>query len=140
MRSGATFEVEKTAIIHFTRKTYKSDTEPFAIRGRLIRPKTQVKVLGVIMDTGLKYEDHIARAATKGLRAAMELQRLRGLEVQVMETRKTKLGADHPDTLISMGNLAHTYWSQDRRLKAVDLMRRCVRAQKEKLGSGHPDY
>jgi hypothetical protein len=28
------------------------------------------------------------------------------LEVQAMETRKTKLGADHPDTLTSMANLA----------------------------------
>lgn len=39
-RSGATFEAEKTAIIHFTRKAYKSDSEPFAIRGQLVRPKT----------------------------------------------------------------------------------------------------
>lgn len=78
-RSGATFEAEKTAIIHFTRKAYKSDSEPFAIKGRLVRPKTQVKVLRMIMDSGLKYKEHIARAATKGLEAAMELQRLRGL-------------------------------------------------------------
>ncbi len=34
------------------------------------------------------------------------------LEVQVMETRKTKLGADHPDTLTSINNLASTYRSQ----------------------------
>ncbi|RKK91058.1 hypothetical protein BFJ68_g16279, partial [Fusarium oxysporum] len=78
-RSGATFETEKTAIIHFTRKAYKSDSEPFTIRGQLVRPKTQVKVLGVIMDSGLKYKEHIARAATKGWKAVMELQRLRGL-------------------------------------------------------------
>ncbi len=31
------------------------------------------------MDAGLKYKEHIAQAATKGLNAAMELQRLRGL-------------------------------------------------------------
>jgi hypothetical protein len=31
------------------------------------------------------------------------------LEVQVIETSKTKLGADHPDTLTSMNNLAHTW-------------------------------
>ncbi len=31
------------------------------------------------------------------------------LEVQVMETIKTKLGADHPSTLTSMANLASTY-------------------------------
>ena len=78
-RSGASFETEKTAIIHFTRKAHKSDSEPFTIRGQLVRPKTQVKILGMIMDAGLKYKEHIAQAATKGLNAAMELQRLRGL-------------------------------------------------------------
>jgi hypothetical protein len=31
------------------------------------------------------------------------------LEVQVMETRKMKLGEDHPDTLTSMASLASTY-------------------------------
>ncbi|KAK3896330.1 kinesin light chain 3, partial [Staphylotrichum tortipilum] len=36
------------------------------------------------------------------------------LEVQVMETSKSKLGADHPDTLTSMGNLASTYRNQGR--------------------------
>ncbi|KZL83841.1 kinesin light chain 3 [Colletotrichum incanum] len=36
------------------------------------------------------------------------------LDVQVMETRKTKLGADHPDTLTSMANLASTYRNQGR--------------------------
>lgn len=30
------------------------------------------------------------------------------LEAQVIETRKTKLGADHPSTLTSMANLAFT--------------------------------
>jgi len=31
------------------------------------------------------------------------------LEVQVMDMRKKLLGADHPDTLGNMGNLASTY-------------------------------
>ena len=31
-----------------------------------------------------------------------------------METRKTKLGADHLDTLMSMGNLVSTYSYQGR--------------------------
>ncbi|OIW24969.1 hypothetical protein CONLIGDRAFT_583698 [Coniochaeta ligniaria NRRL 30616] len=35
-----------------------------------------------------------------------------GLFSQVMETRKTKLGADQPNTLTSMGNLASTYRNQ----------------------------
>lgn len=33
-RSGATFEADKTAIIHFARKPYKDDSAPFVIKGR----------------------------------------------------------------------------------------------------------
>jgi len=33
------------------------------------------------------------------------------VEVQVMETRKRVLGAEHPFTLTSMANLAHTWKS-----------------------------
>ncbi|KAJ5500659.1 hypothetical protein N7453_009710 [Penicillium expansum] len=78
-RSGATFEADKTAIIHFTPKMRKSDHEPFTIKGQTVVPKDHVKILGVLMDTRLKYKEHIARAASKGLEAAMELRRLRGL-------------------------------------------------------------
>ncbi|KAI2928635.1 hypothetical protein CBS147321_10997 [Aspergillus niger] len=78
-RSGATFEAEKTTIIHFTPKAYKLDREPFTIKGQTVEPKDHVKILGVLMDTSLKYKEHIARAASKGLEAVMELRRLRGL-------------------------------------------------------------
>ena len=78
-RSGATFEVDKTAIIHFAPKARKSDHEPFTIKGQTVAPQGHVKILGVLMDTRLKYKEHIARAASKGLEAAMELRRLRGL-------------------------------------------------------------
>ncbi|RKK24129.1 hypothetical protein BFJ67_g16781 [Fusarium oxysporum f. sp. cepae] len=78
-RSGATFEAEKTAIIHFTRYTGRVDSEPFIIKGERVFPKDQVKILGVIMDSRLHYKQHISRAATKGLEAAMELKRLKGM-------------------------------------------------------------
>nr|AEB91360.1 unknown [Verticillium dahliae VdLs.17] len=78
-RSGATFEADKTAVIHFTRWAKRSDSEPFTIKGQTVKPKQHVKILGVIMDIGLRYREHIARVATKGLEAAMELKRLRGL-------------------------------------------------------------
>ncbi|KAH7464117.1 hypothetical protein FOMA001_g17824 [Fusarium oxysporum f. sp. matthiolae] len=78
-RSGATFEAEKTAIIHFTRYTGRLDSGPFTIKGERVFPKDQVKILGVIMDSRLHYKQHIARAATKGLGAAMELKRLKGM-------------------------------------------------------------
>jgi putative hemolysin len=43
------------------------------------------------------------------------------LEVQVMETSETVLGAEHPDTLTSMANLASTYRNQGRWEKAEEL-------------------
>jgi hypothetical protein len=78
-RSGATFEAEKTAIIHFTPKAHKSERKPFTIKGQAVEPKDHVKILGVVMDSRLKYKEHIARAASKGIEAAIELRRLRGL-------------------------------------------------------------
>ncbi|KAI2868281.1 hypothetical protein CBS11852_11371 [Aspergillus niger] len=45
-RSGATFEAEKTTIIHFTPKAYKLDREPFTIKGQTVEPKDHVKILG----------------------------------------------------------------------------------------------
>ena len=78
-RSGATFEADKTAVIHFTRKAYKANSEPFTIKGQNVQPKDHVKILGVVMDAKLRYKEHIARAASKGLSAAMELKRLSGL-------------------------------------------------------------
>jgi ribonuclease HI len=82
-RSGATFKAEKTAVIHFTRKAYKSATDPFIIKGQSVLPKDHVKILGVLMDARLKYQKHIARAAAKGLEVALELRRLRGLSPSV---------------------------------------------------------
>lgn len=46
-----------------------------------MKPKDHVKILGVLIDTRLKYKEHIARVASKGLEAAIELRRLRGLSL-----------------------------------------------------------
>ncbi|KAL3246594.1 hypothetical protein ABHI18_012678, partial [Aspergillus niger] len=48
-RSGATFEAEKTAIIHFTPKAYILDREPFTIKGQTVEPKDHVMILGVLI-------------------------------------------------------------------------------------------
>ncbi|CAG8108440.1 unnamed protein product [Penicillium nalgiovense] len=56
-----------------------------------------------------------------------------------METRKRKLGADHPDTLTSMANLAFTWESTGQHAEAIDLLRACVVKQQRVLGLAHPD-
>ncbi|PVH91024.1 hypothetical protein DM02DRAFT_722456 [Periconia macrospinosa] len=61
------------------------------------------------------------------------------LEVQVMETSKKKLGADHPSTLTSMANLASTYRNQGRWDAAEELEVQVMETSKKKLGADHPD-
>ncbi|XWX00663.1 hypothetical protein V2A60_008684 [Cordyceps javanica] len=78
-RSGATFNAKKTAIMHFTRNARKANVTPIVIKEQSIQPKEQAKILGVIMDTRLKFRQHVQEVAPKGMEAAMELKRLRGL-------------------------------------------------------------
>ncbi|KAK5651032.1 hypothetical protein OQA88_1501, partial [Cercophora sp. LCS_1] len=61
------------------------------------------------------------------------------LFVQVMETSKTKLGADHPDTLTSIDNLASTFWKQGRWQEAEKLEVQVMETRKTKFGADHPD-
>jgi hypothetical protein len=58
--------------------------------------------------------------------------------MQVMETRKKKLGTDHPHTLTSMNNLAFTLKGQGRHMEAIKLMQDCVQLSKRTLGANHP--
>jgi tetratricopeptide (TPR) repeat protein len=52
---------------------------------------------------------------------------------------KKKLGADHPDTLNSMANLASTYGNQGRWDAAEELEVQVMETHKKKLGADHPD-
>lgn len=82
-RSGATFEHDKTAIVHFTRTASRSSNTPFMINGKPIQPKDSAKILGVVMDSRLRFKEHMANAATKGLIAAIALRRLRMISPQI---------------------------------------------------------
>jgi hypothetical protein len=66
-------------VLHFTRNKARASTAPFTIQGQAVQPRGSAKILGVVMDTELRYKEHMARAATRGLRAAMALKRLRML-------------------------------------------------------------
>jgi hypothetical protein len=57
--------------------------------------------------------------------------------VQVIETRKRMLGAEHPDTLASMANLAYTWKGQLRDKEATALMKECVQLRERVLGLDH---
>jgi len=60
------------------------------------------------------------------------------LEVQVMETRKRVLGAEHRDTLAGINNLAFTFWNQGRWKEAEELGVQVLKTKKRVLGAEHP--
>ncbi|KAJ5819454.1 hypothetical protein N7474_005045 [Penicillium riverlandense] len=127
--------------------------------------KQRVRLLGVTDGEAL---DSTAMLAT-AYRLGGLWEEAEKLEVQVMETRKMKLGQDHPDTLTSIANLASTYssraetrktrlgeddhpdtlssianlaatfWNQARWEEAEQLFVQVVETHKTKLGEDHPD-
>jgi hypothetical protein len=61
------------------------------------------------------------------------------LQWQVMDKRKKLLGADHPNTLRSMTNQAHTYHSQGKWNEAEQLQVQIMDMRKKLLSADHPD-
>ena len=70
------FEGEKTILVYFTRNTDQTNTTPFIIKGKTVILGHTVKILRVVIDAELQYKQYVAKAATKGLIAAMALKRL----------------------------------------------------------------
>ncbi|KAJ7728980.1 hypothetical protein B0H14DRAFT_3621656 [Mycena olivaceomarginata] len=61
------------------------------------------------------------------------------LDAMVLEKWKQLLGADHPDTLQAMANLAATYGQLGRYKEAEPLDGTVLEKQKQLLGADHPD-
>ena len=83
--SGAIFNPEKTILIHFTRNKSNLIAEGAAsayiqFGQETIKPKPELKLLGVVFDQKLTYKHHIAKAAKRGIKAALALKRLKNLK------------------------------------------------------------
>jgi hypothetical protein len=79
---GATFDPKKTALIHFTRAPKTKMPRPqnaVWFMGVPIAPAQQVKLLGVIFDPELRFQQHAVRAAIRGIKQAFALNQLKGL-------------------------------------------------------------
>jgi hypothetical protein len=68
-----------------------------------------------------------------------DLNNAEQLKVQVLDMRKKLLGAEHPDTISSIGNLASTYRNQGRLNEAEKLEVQVMVIRKKLLGAEHPD-
>lgn len=78
--SGASFQPDKTALIHFTRTPSRlEDRTPLCVKGQRAEDSWYTKILGIMLDQQLRYDIFTAWVAKWGLRVAMALRRLRGL-------------------------------------------------------------
>ena len=119
-RSGVVFEGEKTVIIHFSRQPDRTSGRSFTIKGESIVPKETTKILGVIMDSQLRYKEHIAKTTTKGLLAAMALK---GLRLVSPLTARRLFGA----TVAPVVDYASSVWMHACGSKGMNLMNRVQR-------------
>ena len=125
-RSGATFEGEKTSFVHFTRDARRTDMVPVMVKGEPVAPKNSAKVLGVVMDSELRFKEQIASAATKGLNAAMALKRLRMVSPSAA---RQLFGA----TVCSIVDYASTIWSHAIERSGVALLNRVQKTEAQAI-------
>lgn len=55
-RSGAAFEGEKTTLVYSTRNTARTSDQPIVVKGQDIYPTAKAKILGVVLDSELRYK------------------------------------------------------------------------------------
>ncbi|KAL1581903.1 hypothetical protein WHR41_09480 [Cladosporium halotolerans] len=96
--SGAVFEAEKTAFIHFVRPL-QPDQGPLnhlVFGNKTITPKRSVKILGVTLDSGLSMNEHVSKAVAKAIGKCMALRKIRG--VRPAQMRQMYMAAVVPPT------------------------------------------
>ena len=79
--SGAVFEAQKTAFIHFVRPLQpdRGPTNHLVFGNKTIAPKQSVKILGVTLDSGLSMNEHVSKAVSKAIGKCMALRKIRGV-------------------------------------------------------------
>ena len=61
------------------------------------------------------------------------------IEEKVLKVRKRILSEKHPDTLMSINNLALSYNNLGQRQEAIELQEKVLKMRKKILGEKHPD-
>jgi hypothetical protein len=119
-RSEASSEGDKTYFIHVTRNSRLCVDEPIAVKEQEVQPTLRVKIMGLEVDSRLRYQERTACAATRGLRTTMALKRLRGLSLPM--TRKL-----FNATVAPVVDYASPIWTHARGVRAERALNRVQR-------------
>jgi len=79
--SGAVFEASKTVFVHYTRSRRQGavSDKVLTFKGEDIKLTCAAKILGVIMDSALKFRQHLARASKRAVAAAQAVRRMKNM-------------------------------------------------------------
>jgi WD40 repeat protein/serine/threonine protein kinase/tetratricopeptide (TPR) repeat protein len=137
--------------------------ELFKIREKMLGPNDEMTILTVanlgvnLKDAGqireaipllekaheaIKKDSELAWVTGKLIEAytkAGERDKVANLLQKQLDTKKTALGPDHPQTLKSMNELGVFYWQLRQFNKAIPVFEELVKLQEAKLGRDHPE-
>ena len=79
IKSSITFQVDKTVLIHFTYSQAYFLLSLLTIKAKVVPLSPKVKILGVVINSQLKFYLHIAHAAKRRLYIVIALKQLKDL-------------------------------------------------------------
>jgi hypothetical protein len=138
-RSGQETHYHIAKMLLYRSVTWDSASEDYAFRRTLV---PHIKAIGQhAVELGMAKTYNDAEYTNFGLvlYESGYWNEAEELNIQVMETRKRVLGAEHPDTLRSTGNLASTFRNHGRWKEAEELEIQVMETRKRLLGAEHPD-
>lgn len=125
--SGAIFRPDKSHMTHFTRNKKKLLTQgrdsSLTLNGTAIKPSLRLKLLGVVLDQRLQYQEHIGNVAKKGVLATLALKRLRNLRPEMVKRL-------YISTVIPVTDYASVIWAPNASKSALSPL-----AQVQRMGA-----
>jgi hypothetical protein len=77
--TGSEFAIEKTEVVHFTRRKKRQPRGEIMIGDAKIAASSSAKLLGVVFDEELRFKEHIEKAVARATRVSIAMGSLRHL-------------------------------------------------------------
>ncbi|MEJ2703724.1 MAG: serine/threonine-protein kinase [Sedimentisphaerales bacterium] len=147
-QSRARFEAERQAriaeaVVDFLNKDLLTSVDPAQAKGhevtvREVLDAASGKIKDQFTDEPL-VEASLRMTLADTYASLGEFERAEPLYLKALRIKKRVLGGEHPDTLISMNNLALLHYYQGRYGEAEALCLKTVKTMKRVLGEDHPN-
>ena len=97
------------------RSSAPREKKGLVLNGVAIRPSPRLKLLGVVLDQRLQYQEHISKAAKKGHLATLTLQQLKNLRPETVKRLYNR-------TVIPITDYVSVIWAPNASKLALSLL------------------